>query len=362
MKKKLFLVLAIVLGSFLSETKACTGITLRTLNSQPITARTIEWAMEPLSMMYVVVPRGHKHKSMLPDGTSHGLRYQSKYGYVGIAVEDEHFVMEGVNEHGLAAGLFYFPDYGEYLSFDKSKKAVTISDFQLVSWILASFSSIDELLVTLPNIRIVGLDSRASTTHWRVTEISGRQIVIEIVDQKLCVYENTLGVLTNSPTFDWHMTNLNNYVNLKSGSVPQREIGFLKLRALSGGSGLHGLPGDMTSPSRFVRAAFMQNTAPVFESPQQTVIQAFHILNNFDIPIGLQFVDSDLVPDIHSATQVTIATDLTNGCLYYRTAYNSHIRCIDLKKIDFTQVKYQFEYLELSPIEPIEQIDINYTS
>lgn len=358
MKRLLFIAIFLALANFLPEIHACTGITLRTASQSPIAARTIEWATEPLNVMYVVVPRGHKHKSLLPDSSKLGLRFQAKYGYVGISVEDESFVMEGLNEQGLSAGLFYFPEYGKYQPYDPSLKSQTISDMQFVSWVLASFASIDELLAHLDAVRIVGIDPRASTVHWRVTEPSGRQVVLEIIDQEMRIYENPLGVLTNSPSLPWHLTNLNNYVNLQSGSVPQREIGNLQLHAFGGGSGLHGLPGDMTAPSRFVRAAFFQSTAPVYESGEQTAIQAFHILNTFDIPIGIQFSDPDLAPDMHSATQVTIVSDLFNKRLYFRSMYNASIRCLDLNTIDFDRTTYQAEYIEYTVVEPIEYIDV----
>jgi choloylglycine hydrolase len=196
--------------------------------------------------------------------------------------------------------------------------------------------------------------------HWRITELSGRQVVVEVINQQVKVHENPLGVLTNSPEFTWHLTNLNNYVNLASGSIHQRAIGSLDLKAFGGGSGLHGLPGDMTPPSRFVRAAFFQSTAPRLDSPEHTVVQAFHLLNNFDIPVGIQFSNIDLVPDMPSATQITIATDLANQRLYYRTMYNSTIRCIDLHTIDFDRVAFQAEPLENYREEPIETIEIYY--
>lgn len=358
MKRILFFVIFMTWASLLPEAKACTGITLRTVSNQPITARTIEWATEPLNMMYVVVPRGHKHRSLLPDNSSQGMRFNAKYGYVGICVEDEQFVMEGINEQGLNAGLFYFPQYGKYQTYDASMKDMTISDMQFVSWILASFATIDEVLENLDAVRIVGIDPRASTVHWRITDSSGRQVVLEVIDQKMHVYENPLGVLTNSPSLPWHLTNLNNYVNLQSGSINHREVGKLELHAFGGGSGMHGLPGDMTPPSRFIRAAFFQSTAPVLDDAEQAVLQAFHILNNFDIPIGIQFSDPELAPDMHSATQITIGVNLIDRCLYYRTLYNSTIRCIDMRTINFDQVGYQAEFLEFSTMEPIEYIEV----
>ena len=190
MKKILLLALTLALASLASEAKACTGITLHTTANQPITARTIEWAARPLNLMYVIVPREHQHKSFLPDNTTKGMRYSSKFGYVGIAVEDKAYVMEGINEAGLAAGLFYFPDYGKYMPFDPNQKDITISDMHFVSWMLASFSSIDELVEQIDGIRVVGVDPRASTVHWRVTEPSGRQIVIEIINEHINIHEN----------------------------------------------------------------------------------------------------------------------------------------------------------------------------
>ena len=360
MKKCILLVILMTGALGLPQAQACTGITLHTTDSLTITARTIEWAAEPLNAMYVVVPRGQKQTSWLPDGTLHGKSFTAEYGYVGISVENDQFVMEGINEVGLAAGLFYFPNYGEYMPYKAEDKSMCVSDMQFVAWVLSTCATIDEMIALLPTIRVIGTDPRASTVHWRITEPSGRQVVVEIINQQVMIHENPLGVLTNSPELTWHWTNLNNYVNLVSGSIPQRAIGSLDLKAFGGGSGLHGLPGDMTSPSRFVRAAIFQSTASQQETTKQTVAQAFHLLNNFDIPVGVQFCDPDVAPDMPSATQITIATDLANRCLYYRTMYNSAIRCIDLNTIDFDRVGLVAEPLEYSREEPIELVDVFY--
>lgn len=353
MKTKLILIILMMWAIMLPEAKACTGISLQTQTNQPVTARTIEWAAQRLKAMYVVMPRGQKQYSLLPDGTSQGKQFTAEYGYVGIAVEDDAFVMEGINEAGLGAGLFYFPEYGEYMPYKEEDKSICVSDMQFVAWLLSTCATIDEMVALLPTIRVVGIDPRASTVHWRVTEPSGRQVVVEIVNQEVKVHENPLGVLTNSPEFTWHIINLNNYVNLMAGAVEEREIGVLKLKALSGGTGLYGLPGDMTSPSRFVRAAIFQSTAPRLESAEETVVQAFHLMNNFDIPIGVQFSNLDKVPDMPSATQVMIVSDLQNQRLYYRTMYNSTIRCIDLKKMKLGNTEFQVKPLETSTKQPI---------
>lgn len=357
--KRMIVLACMIAGTFFAQRAlACTGITLRTVNNYPVTARTIEWAATPLNAMYVVVPRGQQQRSFLPDGTLGGKMFTAKYGYVGISVENDAFVMEGINEAGLGVGLFYFPQYGEYMPYDPQKKDQSVSDMQLAAWILSSFASINELQAAMPQIRVIATDPRASTVHWRITEATGRQVVLEIVNQQVHFYENPLGVLTNSPGFQWHLTNLNNYVNLSAGSINHRQVGRLDLNAFGGGSGLHGLPGDMTPPSRFIRAAFFQSTAPRLADEDATVMQAFHLLNNFDIPVGIQFADPREVPNMPSATQITIASDLRNQRLYYRTMYDSSIRCIDLKSINFQRVKFQFASLDLDKRQPIEEIRI----
>ena len=358
--KRLVILACLIAGSFFAQrASACTGITLHTVDNSPVTARTIEWAATPLHTMYVVAPRGQVQQSFLPDGTMNGKQFTAKYGYVGIAVEETEFIMEGINEAGLGVGLFYFPQYGEYQPYDPNQKEQSVSDMQLAAWILSNFATINELKTGIKDIRVIGTDPRASTVHWRITEPNGRQVVLEIVNQQLRFHENPLGVLTNSPEFTWHLTNLNNYVNLSAGTVNHRQVGTLNLNAFGGGSGLHGLPGDMTPPSRFIRAAFFQSTAPRLGDEDATVVQAFHLLNNFDIPVGIQFADPREVPSMPSATQVTIASDLHNQRLYFRTMYDSSIRCIDLKNINFKRVKFQFAALDLDKRQPIEEIKIH---
>ena len=140
-----------------SAAEACTGITLKSKDSTTIVARTIEWGGSNLNSQYVVVPRGYNDRSYTPDGVD-GMTFTARYGYVGLAVEQKEFVAEGLNEAGLSAGLFYFPNYGQYEKYDSAKKAKSISDLQLVSWILGKCATVDEvkeacLLYTSPSPR-----------------------------------------------------------------------------------------------------------------------------------------------------------------------------------------------------------------
>ncbi len=349
---------AVLGGVFADRADACTGISLTAADGSRIVARTVEWAATPMQCGYVVAPRGHAHQSYTPTGEN-GLKYKAVYGYVGIYTEYEPFVVEGVNEAGLSAGLFFFPQYGEYAPYNKNNNDKTLCDMQFVSWVLSQFSSIDQVKSAISNIDLVTLNHKIGSVHWRIAQPDGRMVVLEIVAGVPHFYENTLGVLTNAPGFPWHMTNLNNYINLVPGSAPDNTIKKgVTLQPLGHGSGMLGLPGDFTAPSRFVRATFFQTTSPVWPTGFQTVVQAFHILNNFDIPIGSQHVRSDIPKDLPSATQFTAVTDQKAMKFYYRTAWNSNIRCIDLNSIDFHKIKYQSHPLDNQQVQPVEILRI----
>ena len=336
---------------------ACTGITLKSSDGSVVAARTVEWAESVMNTMYVVVPRDQELQSFTPSGGD-GMKFTTKHGFFGLSVEQKEFMVEGINEKGLSAGLFYFPNYGKYLPYDPSQKEKSLADFQLVSYVLGECETVNEVKEKLQNIRVTNIEPRSSTVHWRFTEPSGRQVVLEIVDETMRFYDNPLGVLTNSPGLEWHWTNLNNYIHLQPGTTLEHDYGPLQMKSFGHGAGLLGLPGDFTPPSRFVRATFFQLTAPQQPSAQESAFQAFHILNNFDIPTGTEQPWGKASADVPSATQFTVVTDTRNRIIYYRTMYNSNIRCIDLKTIDFENVRYYSMPLDDVKKQPVERIDI----
>ena len=122
-------------------------------------------------------------------------------------------------------------------------------------------------------------------------------------------------------------------------------LGNMSLSSFGGGSAMLGLPGDFTPPSRFVRAAFFQNTAPQKPNAEGSVFTAFHILGSMEIPIGAQFAVGEAPADIPSATQCTCVSDMSGLRFYYRSMYDGGIRCIDLKEIDFKKIGLKSEPL-----------------
>lgn len=341
-----------------SDLSACTGISFMAKDGSFVLARTAEWGGSDLHSRYVVVPRGYRHVSLTADG-GNGMIFTGKYGYVGVAANMDQFVLEGLNEKGLSAGLFFFPGYGQYPEYDSTEVSRTVPDMQVVSWILSGFSTVQEVIDHFDEIIVTMLYPQSGTSHWRVGDPSGRQVVIEITGGKTHIYENTVGVLTNSPDFPWHVTNLNNYVNLAFGEADGNAFSaYPQVRRFGAGTGMIGIPGDVTPPSRFVRAAYYQATAPQYPTGEETVMSCFLILNNFDIPIGVERQKGQEPTDIPGATQFTTAADTKGLKMYWRTCWNSTIRCIDLNDIDFSKVKYTVEPLDKVRRQSVEMITV----
>ena len=353
MKKTLFCIW-LCLGLLLSAmpVPACTGISFNTKDGCQMQARTIEWGGYNLNSKLIILPRGQKNTS-LTQGGKNGLTWTNKYGAVGISVVEDGFIGEGVNEKGLAAGVFYFSGYGSLAPYNPKKAKKSVGDMELVRWLLTSFATVDEAIKGLKKVEIVPIyppqdGQSAPTGHWRIADASGHSIVLEIENNgQRHIYENTVGVLTNSPSFPWQVTNLNNYVHMTPGPVEAVTFDKTQLKAFGMGAGMTGLPGDITPPARFVRAFFYLHTAPQQSDARSGMLQAFHILNNFDLPIGIEFALAEKTSGLPSATQWTTVTNMTQPAFYYRTMNNSQIRKVDLSKIDFSSVLYQALPLDL---------------
>lgn len=192
-------------------------------------------------------------------------------------------------------------------------------------------------------------------------DATGDSAVIEFLDGEVQITDNPLGVLTNAPTFDWHVTNLRNFVNLSPVALPGVALAEMDFTPLGAGSGMIGLPGDFTPPSRFVRAVAFSATARPTADGGETVHEAFRILDNFNVPLGAA-EGSGLVDEeagMRSATLWTSAVDTRNLVLYYHTQHNRRVRMLDLKKIDFTSLdEIAFIPLDREKAQDIEELTL----
>ena len=329
---------ALLLSLGFQTAQACTGIRLVAADGTVVYARTLEFAVDIHSDV-IMVPRGYARIGSTPEGKA-GLKWKVKYASIGANGLGMPFIFDGLNEKGLAIGLFYFPTTAGYMPYSGGDAGKTIAPWEMGSWILDNFATVEEVKANVSKIVVAEVVFKdwgfVPPVHFVVHDASGKSIVIEYVGGKLNVHENPLGVMTNSPTFDWHMTNLRNYVNFSLTNVPPVQLGPVKLVPFGQGSGMLGLPGDFTPPSRFVRAvAFSQSLLPS-KTGTDAVLQAFHILNNFDLPKGALREDEkdDHGNILADYTVWTSANDLKAKRFYFRTYQNSQIRMVDLTKMN----------------------------
>lgn len=279
---------------------ACTGISFAAADGTQIQARTIEWGGYDLNSKLVVLPRRMGNVSYTPQGKN-GLAWNNKYGAVGASTVMEEFVTEGVNEKALMRGFFIFRITEASRPIIRAKPKIR-QRRGTRALDAHQFATVDEVLNGLKKIEIIpigepGPDGISNTGHWRIADASGRSVVLEITNKgERRVYENKVGILTNSPDYPWQETNLNNYVNLHAGAAKAQDVNGVRLFPFGAGSALLGLPGDVTPPSRFVRAFFWLHSAPAAPDAYGGITQAFHILNNFDIPIGSEFAAGEKYP------------------------------------------------------------------
>ena len=214
---------------------------------------------------------------------------EKHYAMIGMAcsAEDYPLYYEAVNEKGLGmAGLNFV---GNAVLKEKEDEKDNIAQFELIPWILSQCSNVKEArsLVEKVNLWNIPFSEQLplAQLHWMISDRE-LSIVVEFVQEGLKIYENPTGVLTNNPTFDKQMSNLRNYMHLSAKEPENQFAPGLKLEAYSRGMGAIGLPGDLSSQSRFVRAAFVRMNSKSGEGEAESVSQFFHILNSVDQPLG----------------------------------------------------------------------------
>jgi choloylglycine hydrolase len=314
----------------------------------------------PLSSNVIVIPAGTAMSGTLPDGKK-GIAYTTRYAMAGANAVGQTVILDGLNDQGLSFGLFYFPGFAEYPDATADNAAHAMAPFEFGAWVLGNFATVDELKAGLQKAVVLNTPAPgfgSSPSHYFVRDRSGKSIVIEPLGGTLKVFDAPLGVVTNAPAYDWHMTNLRNYLNLSVTGVPPLDIDGVKLSQLGQGAGMHGLPGDFTPPSRFVRAvAFTQSVLPS-DTADGAVLSAFHILNQFDIPRGSVRDKTDGEIEL---TQWTTVSDTKNLRWYFKTYDDETIRVVDLKKA-VDAAKGAIRTIKMESEQPIVDASTNFMS
>lgn len=316
--------------------QACTSFLLGTSDGGSVYGRTMEFAFD-LKAEAIVIPRGYGLGTTGADGKP-GMEWKSRYGIVGLNALGITGVLDGMNEKGLAGGILYFPGFVGYADAAKADPAKSLAPWDFLTWALSNYATVAEVKAALDGLSIIDVEEptlqATPPVHYTLHDASGASIVIEPVDGVLKVYDNPLGVMTNSPSFDWHMTNLRNYLKLSPTNAAPLTVDGLTISSLGQGSGLLGMPGDPTPPSRFIRALGYTLSVEKQPSGMESVRLAEHLLNNFDIPTGWIRDDSEGGKPALEYTQWSSIADLKNLQFYVKTYEDQVLRGIDLMSFD----------------------------
>ncbi len=307
----------------------CTDLRLVRLADLHVSGRTLDFAYE-LGSTVQVVPRGQEWSATTTAGGAAPLTWTNGVGFVAMTAFgfDQYFV-DGLNEAGLSVGTLWLPET-TLPTTAPSDGAAALDFINLAGWLLGTCNTVADVKAALGTVqiwnapvkdlwpagravppRIAPLMDWAFTEHLAIHDAHGGDLVVEFVDGGMQVHDNVVGVLTNSPVYPWHVTNLRNYIGLTNVESQTYNLMGMPVTGTGNGTGLIGLPGDVTPPSRFVRATVLSQVASSATDSRDAINQAFHSLDLVSVPRHLA-ASGDY-------TQWYVARDHDNRVYYVRS-------------------------------------------
>ena len=273
----------------------------------------------------VVTPRN------FPIPLRHLPALERHYAMIGMAYVCQDFPLyyDAVNEKGLGMAGLNFVGNAHYNSVAEGKD--NVAQFEIIAWILSRCATVSEALALLESINITDTPFNdqlpPAQLHWLIAD-KDSAVTVEAVKDGLHIYPNPVGVMTNNPPFDEQMFGLNNYMALSPKQPENTFAPSLPLHSYSRGMGALGLPGDLSSASRFVRVAFTKMNSRSGDSELESVSQFFHILGSVDQQRGCCEVE----PGKYEITLYTSCCNTRTGVYYYTTYENHQISAVDMRR------------------------------
>lgn len=317
---------------------ACTDFRVIAKDGTVLIARSMEYGVDMKSNLRSS-PRGRSFSSVAPDGKS-GLAWKAKYGYLFLDGFNVDVALDGMNEAGLSIENLYLPNFAGYQVVPAGHSNQALPYLNFADWVLGNFKTVAEVRQALANVyvfeqKVPGMGDRVLPLHFSITDATGKGIVVEYIAGQLHVYDH-IGVMTNSPGYDWHLTNLTNYLRLTPVNPPAVITEGLTFSSNGQGFGMLGLPGDVSPPSRFIKIATLMHVAIPADNITSALNLAEHVINNVDIPLGLVREPSN-GSATNETTEWVVFKDLTHKVFYYRTYGDMSLRAVSLDKINFIE-------------------------
>ncbi len=262
-----------------------------------------------------------------------GITLKNHLSIIGMAYVQNDFPLyyDAMNEVGLVMAGLDFPNNAFYREEIEGKD--NIANFELLLWILAQCKTVADARDFINNINITNTafsdNLQPTPLHWMIAD-SNCSIVVEQTRDGVAIYDNPVGVMTNNPRFPMHLQRLNDFMHLTPKAPQNNFSNKVDLEHYCRGLGAVGLPGDLTSPSRFVRAAFNKCNSVSGDSEKESVGQFFHILGTVEQVKGA----CDLGNGLYNTTIYTSCCNATKGIYYYTTYSNRSITAVDINKCD----------------------------
>ncbi len=319
---------------------ACTDFRLTAKDGTIVIARSLEFGLD-LNSDLMTSPRGTSITNTAPNGKP-GLAWKAKYGTIYLDALGTGYAVDGMNEQGLSIESLYLPGLTQYQTVPAGKENQSLSYLHFGDWVLGNFKNVDEVKQALQNVFVFSepmpqMNNVVFPLHYAIYDSSGKGIVVEFVEGKLNIYENKMGVMTNCPIYSWHTSNVQNYLNLSPYTPNPIIANGVTYVATGTGTGMLGLPGDVSPPSRFIKTAVLLKTVLTPANADETINLAQHIINTVDIPLGFVRQNQDKNAPANELTQWIVIKDLTHKIFYYRTYHDLALRSVDLSKIDFSE-------------------------
>jgi len=277
---------------------------------------------------------------------SAGATEKNRYAMIGMAYIPGEFPLyyDGANEKGLCmAGLNFV---GNAVYREEAEGKINVAQFELIPYILGKCATVKEAVELLKQTNLTSVPYSeglpVAELHWFIAD-KNSAMTVEFVSEGMKIYDNPVGVLTNNPPFDMQMFRLNDYMGLSPDSPKNTFSEKLALSAYSRGMGALGLPGDLSSASRFVRAAFTRLNSVSGTAEEESVNQFFHILNTVEQTRGCCRLDGGR----YEITAYTSCCNADRGIYYYTTYGNHRITAVDMHRVDLNgSVIYRYPLID----------------
>lgn len=307
----------------------CSSFSWETKDGNHLLGRTYDQFGDLTANQVISVPRGMPCSPGLhpEDGCEAG-----RHSYTGMAVLGfgEPILVDGVNASGLMGALLHYPEYAHYSSAP-TPGTVAVHPGRLLAWLLSQCSSVTECVRTMEQVTLVDelIQGKPLPAHYIFSDKGGETVIIEPDEGGLSIHRSTIGVLTNSPNYQWNRTNLRNFVGVTNLPQESRSVAGYKLREFGGRlGGGSGLPGDYSSPSRFVRLAFMKEFAVRGKDELDGVSRMFRAFAPVDIPEGLAKADPNY--EVYEQTLCTSVMCAESGVYYFAPPQNRRVSAVRL--------------------------------